>query len=289
LKLAMKKIVALFFPILIIVIASCSDTIVTHNTSNELEKLSAPPVIGLFKKNVLIEDYTGTWCGFCVSVVHSIDEILSQSNNQVVAVAIHNGSGTTALSFDPFHFAGIDPLKPLISNSSSLGLPIAKLNRTTTWQGPDYSIIDAKNLKSNNCGLGLANSSTLTANSITLNVKLKLAQNYSNLRLVVYILENHLFYKQTNYTTYYGNVNPILNFDHNHVLRTSLTSVLGDAITENTNYGQTVTKTFNFTVPSNIANANNISFVAFVIDANNTVINVRGAQINENQDFEENL
>lgn len=283
----MRKILAIYIPILIVLLASCSDTIVTHNTSAELETVSAPPVIGLFKKNVLIEDYTGTWCGFCVSVVHSIEEILSQPNNRTVAVAIHHSPNSA--SPDPFHFAGINPLKPLISSTTNLGLPIAKLNRTTTWLAPDYNIIDAKNLQSNNCGLGLANESTLTGNTIDLNVKIKLAQNYSNLRLVVYVLENHLFYKQTNYTTFYGNVNPIPNFDHNHVLRTSITSVLGDAITESTNFGQTVTKNFNITVPSNITNANNVSFVAFVIDANNTVINVRGAQINENQSFEENL
>jgi hypothetical protein len=37
-----------------------------------------------------------------------------------------------------------------------------------------------------------------------------------------------------------------------------------------------------------VANSEHISFVAFVVDENNTVINVREAEANTNQTFEEN-
>jgi hypothetical protein len=146
----------------------------------------------------------------------------------------------------------------------------------------------ALNLTSNNCGLGLALNSTVADGNINLNVKVKFAQNYSNLKLVVYVLEDKLIYRQVNYSTFYGAVNPIPNFEHNHVLRASLTNLLGDSLT-NTNYNQTVTTNFSVPIPANVSNAENINFVAFVIEENNNVVNVRAAKKNENQEFQENL
>ena len=123
--------------------------------------------------------------------------------------------------------------------------------------------------------------------NINLTVNVKFAQNYSNLRLVVYVLENHLIYRQTNYSNFYGAVNPIPAFEHNHVLRASLTNLLGNAL-ENTNYNQTVTTNFAIPIPATVSNAENISFVAFVVEENNNVLNVRAAEKNENQTFQEN-
>ena len=37
-------------------------------------------------------------------------------------------------------------------------------------------------------------------------------------------------FNQTNYTSYYGGGSVISNFEHNHVLRASLTSLLGNQI-----------------------------------------------------------
>jgi hypothetical protein len=42
-------------------------------------------------------------------------------------------------------------------------------------------------------------------------------------------------------------------------------------------------------IPANVSNAENINFVAFVIEENNNVVNVRAAKKNENQEFQENL
>ena len=41
-------------------------------------------------------------------------------------------------------------------------------------------------------------------------------------------------------------------------------------------------------VPSNIANADNINFVAFLVGEDNIAINARASHANENQEFEEN-
>ena len=104
---------------------------------------------------------------------------------------------------------------------------------------------------------------------------------------MVYLLEDHLIYSQRNYTNYYNAVNPILDFEHNHVLRTSLTNILGDELS-GTDNGTTVTKSFSLPIPANVSNSANISFVAFVVGADNKALNSRASLANENQQFEVN-
>ena len=270
----------LFLLVAVIFAVSCSDTSVIYNPIKVDDSVDAPPITGLFKKRVLLEDYTGTWCGNCARVSYAIGKVFEQTD-KAVAIAIHNGN-------DPYHFAGIQPLKDLISPNNELELPQSRLNRTTVWTFPEpTNIQQAINFTSNNCGLGLAMKSTVADGAISLDVEVKLAQNFSNLKLVVYVLENHLIYPQRNYTTYFGGVNPIPNFEHNHVLRAPLTTLLGDALI-GTTFGKTINTHFSVAVPANVTNAANVSFVAFVVDATNAVINARASEQNDVQSFEEN-
>jgi hypothetical protein len=276
-----KKYIVRNLFLLSLIVTSCAENTVVYNPIDADESIDAAPISGFFKKHVLIEDYTGTWCGNCARVAYAIEQAKEESD-KVVSVAIHHGN-------DPFNFVGIAPLKNLISPDNDLQLPQSRLNRITTWTFPEVNNIQqALNLTSNNCGLGLALSSQVSTGNINLDVKVKFAQNYTDLRLVVYVLEDKLMYRQTNYSNFYGGVNPIPNFEHNHVLRASLTNLLGDAM-ENTNFFQTTTKNFSIPMPANVSNSENISFVAFVVDKNNNVINVREAKKNESQTFEENL
>jgi hypothetical protein len=270
-----------FFLFTLVFVASCSSTTVTYAPIEGDQSVDAPPISGLFKKRVLIEDYTGTWCGNCTRVSYAIGKVFEQSD-KVVAIAIHNGN-------DPYSFAEIQPLKDLISPDHDLELPQSRLNRTTVWTFEEAAHIqEAINLTSSNFGLGLAMNATVADGNINLDVNVKFAQNFTNLKLVVYILENHLHHEQRNYySSYYGGAYVIPDFEHNHVLRTSLTDLLGNALT-GTTYGHTLTTNFSLPVPASISNASNISFVAFVVDENNTVLNARAAEANENQSFEEN-
>ena len=276
----MKKIKLILAAVFISLITySCSDTVVVENGSNSNNV--EPPVSGQFKKRVLIEDYTGTWCGNCTRVAYAIDQVKDETDN-VVSVAIHNGN-------DPYSFAEIEPLKNLISPNSSLALPVSRLNRTIVWTFPETAnISQAVNLSGNNQGLGLAMNSSLTNNTITLDVNVKFAQEYSNLKLVVYLLEDGLIYEQTNYTSYYNSENPIPNFTHNHVLRTAMTDILGENIVINTTNFNEFTRSFSIPVPASVSNANNISFAAFIVGSDNVSINARASKINESQDFEQN-
>jgi len=257
----------------------CSDTNAIYSEIPINDAVDAPPVSGQFNKHVLLEDYTGTWCGNCTRVAYGVEQVVAQTDKAVV-IAIHNGN-------DPYHFADYMPLKNLISPDHDLELPQARLNRTTVWTDPDTNAQDAINLTSNNCGLGLAMQSTVENGNINLDVKVKFAQNFTGLKLVVYVLENGLHYRQVNYSTYYNSVHNILNFEHNHVLRATLTNLLGDPLNGSV-FDQTVSRNFTVAIPANVSDAANISFVAFVTDASNKVINSRASLPNTIQELEEN-
>lgn len=265
---------------------SCNDTNAIYSEIPVNSAPDAPPVSGQFNKNVLLEDYTGTWCGNCTRVAWGIERVVEHTERAVV-VAIHNGN-------DPYHFADYMPLKNMISPNDDLALPIARIDRTVVWSDPDVNTQEALNRTSNNCGLGIAMNSTVNGNQINLDVKVKFAQNYSGLKLVVYALEDHLVYKQANYSIYYPEVTTIHNnlpyimeFEHNHVLRSSLTNVTGDPIPLSS-FDQPYERNFTVAVPGNIENPANLSFVAIVTDANNNAINSRAAKANEEQVFQEN-
>lgn len=257
---------------------SCSDTNVVENKPDQ--NSAAPPISGNFKKHVLIEDYTGTWCGNCARVAYAVEQVKLQTD-KAVTVAIHDGN-------DPYSFNGIGPLKDLILPNSTWSLPISRLNRMTVWTYPEpTNIQQAIDLTGNNTTLGLALISNVANGNINLDVKMKFIQNYTDLKLVVYLLEDKLIYDQRNYTNYFNGENPIANFEHNHVLRSSLTNILGDNVT-GTNYNSTITKSFSLAIPVNISNQANISFAAFLVDSNNNVLNARASLANENQSFEVN-
>lgn len=245
----------------------------------------------LFKKRVLIEDYTGTWCGWCTRVSYGID-LVHNSTDNAVSVAIHRGStNPIAIDYDPYNY-DTSLLENILVNNFSFnsGYPKAALNRTTKWNTPEPDNIDqVLNLtQGDNPKLGLAINSSLNGNNISIDVKTKFSNNFNNLKLVVYILENELVYSQKNYTSYYGSINPINYFVHNHVLRDCKTDIMGDPIPNTETFsGNIYTKSFTFNTPSNIQDINKVDIVAFVVSNSGTVLNVRNSHLNENQEFEE--
>jgi len=277
----MKKLTIYAFALTTLFLTSCggSDETGTGGSSTPAIDESIP-VVGKFTKNVLIEDYTGTWCQYCPRVIFGIQKVETE-NLKAFPVAIHRGSNGS----DPYHFAAATDLENYIGLT---GYPTAMLNRKQIWNNETSTTEVKKQIKANS-DLGLALNSTVSGGNINLDVNIKFDATLTNLKLVVYVLEDGLIYNQTNSTSYFGGVNPIVNMEHNHVLRACLTNLVnGDALT-GTNDGATITKNFSVPVPSNVTDASKISFVAFVIDSTGKAVNVRGVKPNINQTFEENL
>ena len=119
-----------------------------------------------FIKRVLIEDYTGTWCGNCPRVAHAI-ELAKEQSDKIVSVAIHRASSNPADgSYDPYNFDS----STLESYLGMSGYPKALLNRVTRWQPLEQNNIpQVINLtQGENPKLGLAINSEVTNTTINL-------------------------------------------------------------------------------------------------------------------------
>ncbi len=229
------------------------------------------------KPMVTVEDYTGTWCGYCPRLAYKIDH-LDDTNTSVIPIAVHNGDSMT--------YSGGSTLE----NAAGItGFPTGKINRTLTWDETDNQVLAQLTAPTT---VGLSINTTLSGNSLTVNVGAKFALDVPNSKLVVVVLEDGLHANQVNYmnndtsSPWYGAGNPIVNFEHNNVLRTSLTNVLGDAIPNtDTEMGDEFTRTLNFTIPGSY-DSTKLEVVAMIVNQAGGVINSQMVQAGSNKAYE---
>ncbi|WP_299361275.1 Omp28-related outer membrane protein [Winogradskyella sp.] len=237
-----------------------------------------------FTKHVLIEDYTGTWCPFCPRVSYAI-ELTKEQTDQLAIVAIHWDDEFSAPESNS-----------MVSTFNISGFPTVKIDRNTDWAFPEPNNVDQVVDKTlcDNSPLGLALAPTINGNTMTIDVEAKFSEDFSfnNTRLVLMVVEDGLIADQENNQSYYGGQNPIPDFVHDHVLRASLTDFTGDAISASEVTNGMYNRTFTANLPSNVADASNVSFVAFISNDDFTdspvVINARVAHFGDDQSFEEN-
>lgn len=235
------------------------------------------------KRKIVVEDYTGTWCGFCPRVSGALTA-LKQETDDIAIVAIHE----TANSFpDPMHFSQVQILKDAFNVE---GFPAARINRTVNWQSP-HPNSDVTSIAGVNTNLALAINSELTENQLAVQINV-VYEDGSEVgdKLVVYVVEDGVIYDQVNYynedttSPFFGLGDPIPDFEHNEVLRASLTSVLGNGI-PTTNALSEHVASFTFNVPSTYV-VDNLSIVAMVVNSNNEAKNAQFAHVNEDKSYQ---
>ncbi|WMI68404.1 Omp28-related outer membrane protein [Mangrovimonas sp. YM274] len=250
----------------------------THETLQSNEK----SILVGYPSKALIEDFTGTWCGWCPRVSYGI-ELVEEATEEVVVAAIHRYSS----AIDPFNF----PAGSLESFIGLGGYPTAMLNRTTEWATPEPSYVgQVVNLTQNISPAALGVTSELNGNTLSIDVSTDILDNsLSEVKLVVYVLEDGLIYEQTNYTEYYGGADYITDFVHENVLRQVPTGLFGEELTSSDLDAETnlYNKSYSFELDSNIADSSNIHLAVFVTDADGNVLNVIGSQIGESIAIEE--
>ena len=225
---------------------------------------------------VIVEDYTGTWCGYCPPVANAIYELKEVYDN-IISVGIHNNDELT-----------IDQESDLRSELGISGFPSARLNRTILWLDP-YQFSEVNSLLSEENNVAISINSTLE--NVELGVDLRIVSNVElvNHKLVIYLVESNLIYDQANYFNYvedsyfYNLGNPIENYSHQDVLRKSITNISGnilEVIQPLTDYK------FNFNMELNPDFVvENLAIVAIVVDSNNNAINSQYGEVNSFQDF----
>lgn len=231
-----------------------------------------------FAKNVLIEDYTGTWCVNCPRLSWAIELAKEAAPEKVISVGIHN--------FDEMQMDGVDVLT---DEFEVVTYPTGIINRFYTWENPDQNIDTATDFTGYGVPLGLAMVSNIEGSTINATFNISFENTVDTpINLVVYLTENGLIYDQKNNTPYYGGANTLVDFEHNDVLRAIVTPHLGEPIPA----GEAVTDNIyivqkQITLPVSVEDSEKLHLVAFVTNATtNEVINVREAQVGEEQEFQ---
>ena len=243
----------------LLVFAGCED---------EPDDFQVSKVPSAFTKKVLIEEFTGAWCGYCPDGAHIVESIINVNNGKVVGVSLHDG--------DAMEVAHTNILETTYQNT---GYPSGMVDRfsvngsTCLNRGYWESVANAQLSETAVCGLAII--SEVNGQNATVEVHAGFNSTFNgDYRLSVYLIEDGVTgtgygYDQRNYynteaeSPFYDLGDPIVGYEHNHTLRAVLSESLGDAISPSSlvSGGEHIET---YTVDLSSYNKNNLSIVAFV-------------------------
>ena len=245
--------------------------------SNKIDFTATLP--SSFSKKAVVEDFTGTWCGYCPRLSYAAS-LVEEQTDKVFVVGVHNRD-QMANSFG----------SALEGEFSISGFPTAYIDRANKWQGNQPSNIEqALNAAEGTVNVGLAIESSLTGSVLDFKVYQGFLENMTDVKLVVYVLEDGILVNQKNYTSYYGGVGSsgvswIVDFEHNGVLRYAATNVMGDPTTSTAGVHE---KSYSVDLSSyDVLVPENTGVLAMLVDDSGKVLyNAQYVIAGQNQDFD---
>ena len=227
-----------------------------------------------FSKKAVVEDFTGTWCGWCPRVSYAAS-LVEEQTDKVFVVGVHNGDEMAN------SFGGA------VENEFEIpGFPTAYVDRANTWAGDQPSNLgQVLNAAVGTVDVGLAIESSLTGSILDFKVYQGFLQNMTGVKLVVFVLEDGILADQANYTSYYGGASTVTDFEHNGVLRYSATDVMGDPTTSTLGVHE---KTFSVDLSSyDVLVPENTGILAMLVTQTGRVLlNAQFVAANENKPFD---
>ena len=263
---------------------------------DEPDNFEISNVPSAFTKKVLIEEFTGAWCGYCPDGAHIVESIINDNNGKVVGVSLHSG--------DAMEVAHTNFLETTYQNT---GYPSGMVDRvsingsTSLNRGYWESVANAQLSETAVCGLAIISEVNGQNATVEVHAGFNSTLNGDDYRLTVYLIEDGVTgtgygYDQSNYynevaESPFNNLgNPIEGYEHNHTLRAILSESLGDAIMVS-EMASGVEHIETYTVDLSSYNKNKLSIVAFVTYIGSTIaeheiMNVQKCDIDGFQDWD---
>lgn len=206
-------------------------------------------------QKAVLEEFTGAWCQYCPDGA-VIAEQIDQNQANAIVYAVHSGDAMEVAD-------GTD-----MANFYNPAFPEALINRAGALysRGQWNSTVQGE---LTGAGVVTVSLDSVEYNTTTRELGVTVKAMYTgpatgDMRLNLVLFEDHITgtgsgYNQVNaYNsvpghTYYGAGNPIVGFDHRHVLQKMLAGPWGDAgiIPTTANFGTTASKRYTFTIPAN--------------------------------------
>jgi thiol-disulfide isomerase/thioredoxin len=250
----------------------------------------------LFLRKVLIEEHSGTWCGWCPIAKEVISKLTE--NKRVIGIEIHYNDELA--DTEKFY-------NPLKSRYGHPAFPSGMVNRRKSIVGTtfimgfddwDDNVDDF--LKTDKIPTGLAIDTKLTGNTLEVlsHVNIKTAVE-DNLGLGIYLVEDKVKgYPQLNYlakniqfSQYQAYKLPSLinDIEHPNVAREAITPILNGieipiAATKN---AKVFRKLFKIELPKTIKSIENCKIIAFVVNQKSgEIVNVQDVGIGLSKDWD---
>lgn len=235
-------------------------------------------------QRALIEDYTGTWCGYCPRLQGIIEEV-HELTDHVTTIAIHKSSGGS--NADPYEYEHIDALAEIYNPYGEY--PKGLINRTIAWNDNNpNTVLEYVGGESN---IGIAVSTKLSGSELSVDVRVASTSAITDRKIVVAALENYLYHDQTNYlntdatSPWYNMGNPIPDYENNHVLRHAMTNIFGDPIPQ-TDALNDYKKSYQMDMNAYFENPQDGEVVVFILDNDGNVLQVQRVGLNERIEFQ---
>ena len=280
----MYKTYHIIFYIVFLFLLSCED---------DVPSIGAVP--SSFTKKVLIEEFTGSWCGYCPDGADRLKNIIDEQNGNVIGVSLHSGD---AMEIEHTNFLG--------STYQNPGFPSGMVDRISfdgvvSMNRGYWDYISSMQLETiSNCGLAIK--SSLNGENANIDIHVGFNEDLNiDYRLNVYLIEDKVTgsgygYDQSNYynedssSSFYGLGNPIEGYEHNYTLRAVLTPEEGENIDPST---MVVGGEYISTYKKNISayNKGNLRIIAFINFHGDTyleheIINVQECSIDGLKDWD---
>lgn len=235
------------------------------------------------ERKVLLEEFTGHRCGYCPNGAITINNLIANYNEQLIAIAHHSGDPIFSGFTEPFPAdSGYFNYDFRCNESTTIGnyfgvsgLPTGLVNRTDFGTGVPivYSSWPGKvsQLLANPPQMDLQLKSFWSAADSNLCVyySVDVLENLSgNFKLAMYITEDSIIQWQKDYSMVPNNIQ---FYVHNHVMRKSINGVNGTILTPKTELsaGENFIDGYSTKLNLQILNPEHLHIVAFVYNADN--------------------
>ena len=240
---------------------------------NSTVDVRVPVTARSYVRNVVCEEHTGTWCGWCPRGIAAFDYMKEKYGDRFIGISIHSN--------DQMQYTGSNytPLTSVYLSSAPSGIIDRKPSCYTQMNKSDVEQIFLN--ESQQCIAEVKANAIYdaTTNRITVNTDTEFGYDFSGAeyRLSYIVLEDQLGkYMQANY--YAGGNNGAMSgwetkgstvaWMYDDVLREQFPAFDGKfgSIPSTVVGGQTYKYTYSFTLPSTVKNPNNVRIAVLILD-----------------------
>lgn len=248
-----------------------------------------------FLRRALIEEHTGTWCGWCPMAKEVMDALTV--NPQIIGVEVHYNDEMADLpvAYTPLRrkYGGAPFPSGMVNRRKSI------LGTTTIQSHEDWKINADEWLKQGNSSVGIALESTLQGNEFTLLSHVKFTEETNDkLRIGIYLVENNVAgYPQLNYLSNYNQFKQwkaysqpaeIADILHYNVVRAAIVPITEgiEIPTAALTQGKIYRKLFTTKLPESVDVPENVKAVVFIMNDALEILSVREVGVRQRSDWE---